>query len=141
MATALLDAGDAELEARVAAHRGRRPPGWGLLELSGGSLLPVLRAAEGYGAVLLDSLTLWVSARMFAGEEGGTLGAVEEFVEGAGALAVPVVVVSDEVGLGGVSGDAETRRFADLLGLANATVAAGAGEVHLCVAGIPWRIK
>jgi len=139
VATALLDTDDRELERRVAAHRERRPAGWGLLELPGGSLLPTLRHAEGHGAVLLDSLTLWVSARMLAGEEEGTVEAVGEFVEGAGAL--PVVVVSDEVGLGGVSGDEGTRRFADLLGLVNEEVAAAADEVHLCVAGVPCRIK
>jgi adenosylcobinamide kinase/adenosylcobinamide-phosphate guanylyltransferase len=140
VATALLGGGDAELEARVAAHRERRPAGWDLLELTGGSLLPALDAAEGR-VVLVDSLTLWVSARMMRGEEDGTLGEVESFAEGAIGSSGTVVVVSDEVGLGLVPEGAEARRFRDLLGLVNERVAAAAEEVHLCVAGIPCRIK
>ena len=120
------------------AHRERRDPAWGLLELSGGGLEPVLQAAEGRGAVLLDSLTLWVSARS---SNDGTLGEFERFLEGTGALSTPVVLVSDEVGLGVVPGGAETRRFRDVLGLVNQKAAAAAGEAYLCVAGIPCRIK
>lgn len=141
VATAMLDLGDPELEDRVAAHRERRPPGWGLLELGGGSLTPVNEAAQGRGAVLVDSLTLWVSARMLQGAEGGTVGEVEGFLEAATGLEVPIVVVSDEVGLGTVPEGAEARRFRDLLGLGNERVAAAAEEVYLCVAGIPCRIK
>jgi adenosyl cobinamide kinase/adenosyl cobinamide phosphate guanylyltransferase len=62
-------------------------------------------------------------------------------VEEGAKTAVPVVVVSDEVGLGLVPEGAEARRFRDLLGLVNERVAAAAGEVYLCVAGIPCRVK
>ena len=126
---------------RVEAHRERRNPGWGLLELAGGSLDPVLEAADGNRAVLLDSLTLWVSARMLKGEEGGTLEEVERFVGRVGELPLPVILVSDEVGLGVVPESGEGRRFRDLLGLVNQRAAATAEEVHLCVAGIGSRIK
>lgn len=144
VATALMDAGDPDLARRVEEHRERRPAGWKTLEVPGGTLSPVLDVldhAGGCGAVLLDSLTLWVSARMLAGEEGGTLEDFGAFVEGAGALAVPFVVVSDEVGLGVVPEGAEGRRFRDLLGLVNQRAAAAADEVHLCVAGVPMRVK
>jgi adenosylcobinamide kinase/adenosylcobinamide-phosphate guanylyltransferase len=104
-------------------------------------LVPVLEAATGWGTVLFDSLTLWVSARMVGSEEGGTLEEFERFVECAGRLGAPVVLVSDEVGLGMVLESAEARRFRDLLGLVNQRAAAAAEEVHLCVAGIAHRIK
>ncbi len=141
VATALTSAGDMDLLRRIEAHRERRHPGWGLLELAGGSLDSVLEAAGGRGAVLLDSLTLWVSARMCGGEEGGTLEEFERFVGGAGALREPIVLVSDEIGLGVVPESDAGRRFRDLLGLVNQRAAAAAGEVHLCVAGIAHRIK
>ncbi len=141
VATAVASADDPELLRRIEAHRERRPPGWGLLELAGGSLDPVLEAAGGWGAVLLDSLTLWVSARVY-GEEGGvTLEELERFTVRAGALSEPVILVSDEVGLGTVPESPEGRRFRDLLGLVNQHAAAVAEQVHLCVAGIAWRIK
>jgi adenosylcobinamide kinase/adenosylcobinamide-phosphate guanylyltransferase len=141
VATALASREDPELLRRIEAHRERRPPGWGLLELAGGNLDPVLEAAGGWGAVLLDSLTLWVSARVYGKEEGVTLEAFQRFAARADALSEPVILVSDEVGLGVVPESPEGRRFRDLLGLVNQHAATVAEQVHLCVAGIAWRIK
>ena len=141
VATALASPDDPELSRRIELHRQRRHPGWGLLELAGGNLAPVLEAANGYGAILLDSLTLWISARMLKGEESGTVEEFERFIALAGDQNAPVILVSDEVGLGVVPESAEGRRFRDLLGLVNQRAAAGAGEVHLCIAGIAQRMK
>ncbi len=141
VATALAHPGDPELSRRIEAHRERRNPSWGLLELAGGSLEPVFDAMDGWTAVLFDSLTLWVSARMLEGNEGGTLEEVERFVAHADALPEPLILVSDEVGLGVVPESAEGRRFRDLLGQVNQRAAAAAEEVHLCIAGIAQRIK
>ncbi|CAA9452315.1 MAG: Adenosylcobinamide kinase / Adenosylcobinamide-phosphate guanylyltransferase [uncultured Rubrobacteraceae bacterium] len=101
----------------------------------------MLETAGGHGVVLLDSLTLWVSARMLGGAEDGTLEEFGRFVRGASGLSEPVILVSDEVGLGVVPESAEGRRFRDLLGLVNQRAAVAAEEVHLCVAGIASRIK
>jgi adenosylcobinamide kinase/adenosylcobinamide-phosphate guanylyltransferase len=141
VATALVGE-DRDLERRVRIHRQRRPAGWQTLELGGGKLDPVLEASERWKAVLLDSLTLWVSARMVGGEdEEATLEAFDDFLEGAQTLVTPFVLVSDEVGLGVVPESAAGRRFRDVLGLVNQRTAAVAQEVHLCVAGIGVRIK
>ena len=141
MATALAGE-DRDLERRVRLHRERRPAGWGTLELSGGDLDPVLEEAQLWEVVLVDSLTLWASARL-PGKRGGegTLEAFDRFLEGAAALATPFILVSDEVGLGVVPESAAGRRFRDELGLLNQRAAAVAEEVHLCVAGIGTRIK
>ena len=116
-------------------HRDRRPAGWGTLEI--GSLEEVLRAAEQWTAVLIDSLTLWLSAR----EVDRALSEFDSFLAGAEDLAVPFVLVSDEVGLGVVPESAAGRTFRDQLGLVNQRAAAAAAEVHLCVAGVDVRIK
>ena len=141
VATAIVSDEDEELSRRVRSHQDRRPAGWGLLELSGGGLTPILDAASGHSAVLFDSLTLWVSARMYAQEDESTVGEVERFLRGAAALSEPLVLVSDEVGLGLVPKSVEGRRFRDLLGVVNQRAAAAADEVHLCVAGISLKIK
>ncbi len=123
-------------------HRERREAGWGTLELGDRELDSVLEAAQRWEVVLVDSLTLWASARMLdrRGEEG-TLEAFDRFLEGAAALATPFILVSDEVGLGVVPESAAGRRFRDALGLLNQRAAAVAEEVHLCVAGIGTRLK
>ena len=138
MATALPE-GDWDLGERVLLHRERRPAGWGTLELGGGDLGAVLEAARRWRAVLLDSLTLWVSARTERGEE--PLEHLDRFLEKARALPTPLVLVSDEVGLGVVPESGAGRRFRDALGVVNQRAAAAAEEVHLCVAGIGIRIK
>ena len=78
---------------------------------------------------------------MLEGDGEGTLEEFERFVVLADALREPVIMVSDEVGLGVVPESAEGRLFRDLLGLVNQHAAAAAEEVHLCVAGIAQRIK
>ena len=120
---------------RVQLHRDRRPAGWGILEV--GDLGEVVKAAEQWDAVLFDSLTLWVSAR----GEDQALAEFDGFLTGAEDLAVPFVLVSDEVGLGVVPESEAGRRFRDALGLVNQRAAAAAEEVHLCVAGVDVRIK
>ncbi len=130
---------DPELRERVRLHRERRPAAWGTVEA--GDLARVPEEAGRWDAVLLDSLTLWVSARLHAAGEGETLTAFGRFLDEVSTLPTPVVLVSDEVGLGVVPESAEGRAFRDALGAVNQRAAAAAGEVHLCVAGIGVRIK
>jgi adenosylcobinamide kinase / adenosylcobinamide-phosphate guanylyltransferase len=133
VATAIED-GDEDLQMRIRLHRERRPCGWGTLEIGG--LDEVLSAAEKWDAVLLDSLTLWVSAR-----DEPALPEFDWFLARAGDLSVPLLLVSDEVGLGVVPESEAGRRFRDVLGLVNQRAAEAAEEVHLCVAGVGVRIK
>ena len=134
MATAFVG-DDEDLRRRVELHKDRRPRGWGTLEV--GDLREILKSAERWDAVLLDSLTLWVSAHA----EGEPLAEFEAFLTGAEALTVPFVLVSDEVGLGVVPETEAGRRFRDTLGLVNQRAAAEAEEVHLCVAGVSVKVK
>ena len=101
-----------------------------------GGLDEVLSAAERWEAVLLDSLTLWVSVR-----EEQALAEFDRFLALVGDLRVPFVLVSDEVGLGVVPESEAGRRFRDVLGLVNQRAAEAAEEVHICVAGVGIRIK
>ena len=126
--------GDEDLQRRVKLHRERRPRGWGTLEI--GDLDEVLNAAKRWDAVLLDSLTLWVSAR-----QEQALAEFDRFLASTGDLSVPFLLVSDEVGLGVVPESESGRKFRDVLGLINQRAAEAAEEVHLCIAGLAVRIK
>jgi len=126
--------GDEDLQRRVRLHRERRPSGWSTLEI--GDLDEILDVAGRWDAVLLDSLTLWVSAN-----DERAPAEFDRFLDLAGDLSVPILLVSDEVGLGVVPETEAGRRFRDVLGLVNERAAAAAEEVHLCIAGVSVRIK
>lgn len=130
---------DPELLRRVRLHRERRPAAWGTVEA--GDLARLPEEAERWDAVLLDSLTLWVSGRLYAVGEEETLASFGGFLDEISPHPTPFVLVSDEVGLGVVPESAEGRAFRDVLGTANQRAAATAEEVHFCVAGIGVRIK
>lgn len=120
---------------RVRAHQERRPEHW-----------TTSREVPTSGAVLLDSLGTWVMAQV--DDLGGWTGDDwhAEYAERAAALLKALttlddlVVVSDEVGLGGIGADPSTRLFGDLLGTLNQRVAALCDEVHLVVAGRVLRL-
>ena len=131
VATALADPGDVEWTARIAAHRARRPPRWSTLETS--DIAGVLRR-DGV-PVLIDSITLWLSADL------DDPGRVDDLCAAWHASARRVVAVSDEVGSGVVPASEAGRRFRDALGLLNQRLAAAADEVHLVVAGLSLRLK
>ena len=134
--------GDPELDDRIDRHRRARPASWRTIEV--GSDLTAALAAAGDAAVLVDGLTLWLSA--VAGDDLDDIDAVLGGPVAAGLEAIarhpgPVVVVSDEIGLGMVPIDPGARAFRDLQGLVHQRLAAAADEVHLMVAGLPLTLK
>lgn len=51
------------------------------------------------------------------------------------------ILVTNEIGLGGISGNAMQRKFTDLQGSVNALAASMADDVYFSVSGIPVKIK
>ena len=131
VATAAAAPDDAEWTARIAAHRARRPPHWSTLETS--DVAEVLRR-DG-GAVLIDSITLWLSAGL------DDPARVDDLCGAWEVSARRVVAVSDEVGSGVVPATDIGRRFRDALGVLNQRLAAAADDVYLVVAGLALRLK
>ena len=119
-------AGDADMAARIAAHRDRRPPAWRTIE-AGVELVPVLSSAS--GTVLVDSLGTWVAGHADLAVDAPALCAALR------ARTATTIVVSEEVGLGVHPSGEVGRRFRDVLGALNVAVADVADEVLLVVAG------
>jgi len=134
---ATAEARDAEMADRIAAHRTRRGGDWSLVEAPL-DLIGALRDSD-HAPRLVDCLTLWLSNLMLAERdwrpEAAALCALIPD------LAQPVVLVTNEVGLGIVPDNALARAFRDAAGQLNQTVAAACDEVHLCVAGQPIKVK
>jgi len=117
---------DADMAARIVAHRARRPAGWATVEAET-DLPEVLAAID--GPAVVDSLGTWVAAHADLLPDAAGL------CRALGERAADTIVVSEEVGLGVHAPTAAGRRFADVLGELNRTVAELADEVLLVVAG------
>jgi adenosyl cobinamide kinase/adenosyl cobinamide phosphate guanylyltransferase len=119
-------ASDADMAARIAAHRARRPATWATVEAT--TDLPEVLATVA-GPAVVDSLGTWVAAHPdLAPDAVGLCRALR-------ARAADTIVVSEEVGLGVHAPTEAGRRFADALGEVNRAVAELANEVLLVVAG------
>ena len=131
--------GDAEMEERIALHRARRGAGWTTLE-EPLELVSALQAhASAARPILVDCLTLWLSNLMHAGRDVDA--ATGGLIDALPGLAGPVVLVSNEVGLGIVPDNALARRFRDIAGRLNQAVAAASQRVVLVTAGLPLVLK
>jgi len=135
--------GDPELDRRIVGHRAARPSSWPTVEV-GVDLAGAIRHVPAPSTILLDGLTLWVST--LTGDEPPNVDAlldrpVARALEAIAEHRGPVIVVSDEIGLGAVPLDPLPRGFRDLLGLVHQRFAAAADEVHFVVAGLPLTLR
>jgi adenosylcobinamide kinase/adenosylcobinamide-phosphate guanylyltransferase len=136
---ATAEPGDDEMAERIAAHRARRGEGWRTVEASIALAAALREEAVAGNAVLVDCLTIWLSNLLFAARDVDAdmteLRAALNDVEG------PVVLVSNEVGLGIVPENALARAFRDHAGRLNQMVAQAADTVVLVTAGLPMTLK
>src|SRR6185312_460969 len=135
---ATAEALDAEMHERIAKHRLRRGNEW-LERETPLEVAAALLETDGGGARLVDCLTLWLSNLIHAErdwEKEATL-----LLEALSRQRSPVVLVTNEVGLGIVPDNALARRFRDAAGILNQMVAQAADEVEFVVAGLPMRMK
>lgn len=135
---ATAEALDAEMRERIAKHRARRGSAW-LERETPLELVAALVETDGQGARLVDCLTLWLSNLMHAERDWEKEAML--LAETLGRQNSPVVLVTNEVGLGIVPDNALARRFRDAAGILNQIVARVADEVEFVVAGLSMRVK
>ena len=130
---------DAEMAERIAAHRARRSPFWRTIETPLALASAIAAEAAPAHPVLVDCLTLWLSNLLLAGrkpdEEASILCRALRQADG------PVVLVSNEVGMGIVPETPLGRNFRDASGWLNQKVAALADRVVFIAAGLPLVLK
>lgn len=130
---------DEAMQARIEAHRARRPAHWRTVECEG-ELAAVLDRGDAPGACqLVDCLTLWLTGLLddperAATEQEALLGFLDRAVG-------DVVLVSNEVGLGVVPLGELSRRFVDEAGRLHQAVAARCDRVVFMAAGLPLYLK
>jgi adenosylcobinamide kinase/adenosylcobinamide-phosphate guanylyltransferase len=141
---ATAEPGDAEMAARIAAHRARRlkvgwDPFWRTIEAPIELASVIAGEAATERPLLIDCLTLWLSNLMLADKcvdaETAALSAALRGATG------PVVLVANEVGLGLVPETPLGRSFRDAAGRLNQEIAALADRVVFVAAGLPLVLK
>lgn len=147
---ATAQAWDDEMRERIARHRRdrfARVPGMETVE-------EPLALAQAIGAssradtlVVVDCLTLWLTARLMPAAgvapvpDADAAPAENVLAPAIAAAAGPLVLVSNEIGLGVIPLGADTRRFVDALGRLNQEAARACERVTLMTAGIPLVLK
>ncbi len=129
---------DDEMRGRIAEHRARRPEGW--LTVDAPLALPeAIREVPAGRPLLVDCLTLWLTNLILAERDVGAASA--ELIAACAVASGPIVLVSNEVGLGIVPENALARRFRDEAGRLHQRLAARADRVIFMVAGLPMQVK
>jgi adenosylcobinamide kinase/adenosylcobinamide-phosphate guanylyltransferase len=136
---ATAEAGDTEMEERIRRHRRRRGETWQTIEEPLDLAGALRRHAHPGRPILVDCLTLWLSNLMTAGRDVD--GETTALAEGLTSLAGPVVLVSNEVGLGLVPETPLGRTFRDHAGRLHQTIAGKADRVVFIAAGLPLILK
>lgn len=128
---------DDEMRARIDRHRTERGESWKTIE----EPLDLARAMQvDPGAVaIVDCMTLWLSNAMDANIDIES--ALDDFIAAARQRRAPVIVVTNEVGMGIVPIYESARRFRDLAGMTNQRMAAAADVVWLIVCGLGMQLK
>lgn len=135
---------DDEMGRRIKRHQEeRRQGGWHTVE-EHLDIESVVRGAEPGTTILVDCLTLWVS-NLLRREPELTEDDIEQYgrelLLTARQRPGTVVLVTNEVGMGIVPENQLARRFRDLTGRLNQTIAMAADQVVLVTCGISLPIK
>lgn len=152
-------AGDDEMRARIGRHRAdraRRVPALATVE-EPQRLAQTIRAhSDADTLVVVDCLVLWLANRLMpAGEAignpaGGAIDdaidgpidrAIDELADAVRAARGPLVLVSNEIGMGVIPLGREVRAFVDALGCLNQAMAQACERVTLMAAGLPLALK
>ena len=131
---------DQEMEEKIQRHRLERGPRWETVE-EPTEVPNIIRQCSGiYPVILVDCLTLWMSNLMEHKPNSIELSARDLF-DALSETTGPIIMVSNEIGLGLVPGEAVGRKYRDLSGRLHQRLAEICDRVILVVAGLPLELK
>ncbi|MEM9375654.1 MAG: bifunctional adenosylcobinamide kinase/adenosylcobinamide-phosphate guanylyltransferase [Pseudomonadota bacterium] len=136
---ATAEASDEEMASRIARHQEERGDGWSTMETPL-DLVPALAGIDpAFDVCLVDCLTVWLSNLMHYEREVAS--ATRDLCVQLAKMPIPIVLVSNEIGLGLVPETPLGRRFRDAQGRLNQEVARHCHRVEFIAAGLPLRLK
>jgi adenosylcobinamide kinase/adenosylcobinamide-phosphate guanylyltransferase len=137
---------DDEMRERIARHqrdRAQRVPGMVTVEEPVGLARALAAHDDARTLVVVDCLTLWLTNLLMPaqGEAAPAEAAAATLASTITAHTGPLILVSNEIGLGVIPMGREVRAFVDALGRLNQQVAAACDRVTLMAAGLPLTLK
>lgn len=134
--------GDREMTERIACHQQRRGTVWQTIEEQY-DLAGVLTGHDDwFAAMLVDCVTLWLTNLLLRCEDkSAVLEEVRRTAATFTTLKTPLVLVTNEVGMGIIPDNPLARTFCDLSGEANEILAGAADEVYVTFSGLPLKLK
>jgi adenosylcobinamide kinase / adenosylcobinamide-phosphate guanylyltransferase len=133
---------DEEMAMKIARHRQARSSEWVTVEVPLDLIAWFNDQGRNYRIILVDCVTMWLSNQC----EGGTkdrdiLEETRTLLRTIRRNGGRVMLVSNELGLGLVPADAQSRRFRELAGEVNRLVAQEADAAYFVVSGLPLSLK
>ncbi|MFM8340180.1 MAG: bifunctional adenosylcobinamide kinase/adenosylcobinamide-phosphate guanylyltransferase [Fluviibacter sp.] len=150
---ATAEAWDPEMVERLTHHRNCRPAHWVTVEEPVKLAATLQAQAAADRCLIVDCITLWLSALVFKGQAGAQMEAGQpidctlfeqerqSLLDVLPGLSGEIILVSNEIGSGIVPENRLARRFADEQGRFNQELAARCERVTLSVAGIPVTLR
>lgn len=146
---------DDEMKDRVRKHKESRPKNWKTYEIYKDIYTIIDDISKEHKTVILDCVTLLVNNLIFTYEidiDNSTQNEIDELEkyikEQVEKLIIEIqktdlyfVIVTNELGLGGVSINKLTRVYTDIVGRVNQQIASQSDDVYFVISGIPMKIK
>ncbi len=131
---------DDDFKERVRRHKNDRGDNWTTLEIP----VNISEAEVKRKVVVIDCITLWLTNLYFDNQNlkiDEILELAKEELSKLFEKNCTLLIISNEIGMGGHAENALARKFADLQGWVNQFIADKADEVTLMVSGLPLTIK
>lgn len=140
---------DEEMKERIKKHQERRPSDWNVLEKPN-ELSGYHTVYQQHDCILVDCISTWIANKcmdlpvnelMEQKHRDEIINEVIEWLANVRELNQPIIVVSNEVGLGGVALSPLGRLFQDVLGKVNQLIARESTEAYAVFSGLSVRLK
>jgi adenosylcobinamide kinase/adenosylcobinamide-phosphate guanylyltransferase len=139
---ATCEAKDQEMLERIERHRLRRGPEWQTIEEQYELMGAIGRNDGSFRVMLVDCITLWLTNLLIKYDSREKVMAdVKGFASAFSSFKTPLILVTNEVGMGIVPENRLARTFRDIAGEANQLLACQADEVHVTISGLPLKLK
>lgn len=133
---------DKEMGKRIKLHRKNRPSHWRTIEEPKKLSFLVKRAPKKTDLIIIDCLTIFISNLLLEGRSDYSIqNEVNSVLSTIRKSGFDSLIVSNEAGMGIVPDNPLARRFRDLAGRINQSIAAASDEAYFIVSGLPLKIK